>query len=200
MHTLKKLATSKKKYYSVHYVVVNLGDALQKSLDWTKFSAYLENLLPTLNFVSNSSKVSRKKSFHPIFSGTSKLGSWIDVANAFNDFFAPNFNMNSYETQIPVDSPSLIFFKDIHGSISESDILQVILKSTACSYETHENFPNGLLKKCSGVFATFFRFVFNCVILKFQYPDIWKFSFIIPIHKGFCRNDNNNYRPISLLL
>ena len=133
-----------------------------------------------------------------MFSGTSKLGSYIDVANAFNDLFALNFNMNSYETRIPDDSQSLVFFNDFCGSFSDSDILQVILNSTACTYETHDDFPNGLLKKCFGLLATLFRVVFNCVILNCQFPEIWKSSFIKPIHKA-CRNDITNYRPISLL-
>ena len=134
-----------------------------------------------------------------MFSGTSKLGSWIDVANAFNDLFASNFNTNSYKTRIPDDSQSLFFFNIFCGSFSDSDILQVILNSTACTYETHDNFPNGLLKKCSGLFATLLWIVFNCVILNCQFPEIWKSSFIEPIHKGACRNDITNYGPISLL-
>ena len=52
--------------------------------------------------------------------------------------------------------------------------------------------------KCSCLFATLFRIVFNCVILHCQFPEIWKSSFIKPIHKGACRNDIANYRPISL--
>ena len=133
-----------------------------------------------------------------MFSGTSKLGSWIDVANAFNDFFASDFNANSYDTRIPDDSQSLIFFNDFCGSFTDSDIPQVILSSTACTYETHDEFPNGLLKKCSVLFATCFPVVFNCVILNCQFPEIWKSPFIKPIHKGACRNVTN-YRPISLL-
>ena len=134
-----------------------------------------------------------------MFSGTSKLGSWIDVANAFNDLSASNFKTNSYETRIPDDSQSLIFCNDFCGSFSDSDILLVILNSTACNYDTHDDFPNGLLKKCSGLFAKLFRIVFNCVIVNCQFTDIWKSSFIKPIHKGACRNDITNYRPFSLL-
>ena len=100
-----------------------------------------------------------------MFSGTSKLGSWIDVANAFNDLFASNINTNSYETRIPDDSQSLIFFNDFCGSFSDSDILQVILNSTACTYENR-----------------------NMEVLSSFQPN----------HKGACRNDITNYRPISL--
>ena len=135
-----------------------------------------------------------------MFSGALKRGSWIDVTNAFNDFFASNFNTNSYEKRIPDDSQSFIFFHDFCGSISDSHILQVFLNSTACTYETHEEFPNGLLKKCSGLFATWFRIVFNWVTLNCQFREIQKYSFIKPIHNGACRKDIINYRPISLLL
>ena len=84
---------------------------------------------------------------HPMLSGAQKLGSWIEVANAFNDFFASNFNTKSYETRKPDDSQSLIFFNDFCGSFSDSDILQVILSSTTCTYETHGDFQNGLSKR-----------------------------------------------------
>ena len=87
-----------------------------------------------------------------MFSGTLKARSWIDVANALNDFFGSNFNTNSYETRIPDDSQSLIFFNHICGSFSDSDIHQTILNSTAWTYEIHAEFPNGLLKKLFGLF------------------------------------------------
>ena len=135
-----------------------------------------------------------------MLSGKLKLGSWIDVANAFNDFFASNFSTNSYEERIPDDSQSLVFFNDFCGSLSDSDILQEIINSTACSYETHDDFPNGLLKKCSGLFATLFRIVFNRVILNCSFPAAEKYYFIKPIKKGACRRDITNYHHISLLL
>ena len=147
-----------------------LRTPLRNLWNWTRGSTYLGKLLPTWILGSNSSKASRIKVF-PIqfFSGTSKLSSWIDVANAFIDIFASNFNTNSDETRIPDYSQSLIFFNDFCGSFSDSDV-RVILSSTACSYETHDDFPKGQLKKCSGLCATLFRIVFNCVILNCQFP------------------------------
>ena len=200
VHTLNKLATSKRKYHSGHYVVRNLEDTLEKSLELDKVlyisGKVTSNLDSCFKFIESFKE---KNLPHPMFSGTSKLGSWIDVANAFNDFFASSFNTNSYDTRIPDDRQSLIFFNDFCGSFTDSDILQVILNSTACTYDTHDEFPNGLLKKCSVLFATLFRVVFNCIILNCQFPEIWKSSFIKPIHKGACRNDITNYHPISLL-
>ena len=127
MHILNKLATSKRKYHSGHYVVRNLEDTLEKSLELDKvlyISGKVTSNLDSCVKLVESFKV--KSLPHPIFSGASELGSWIDVANAFNDLFASNFNTNSYETRIPDDSQSLIFFNDFCGSFSDSDIFKQI--------------------------------------------------------------------------
>ena len=189
-----------KKYHSGHYVVRNLEDTLEKYLELDKVLYISVKVNSNLNSCFKLIESFKEKSPpHPMFSFNSKLCSWIDVANAFNDFFASNFNTNSYDTRIPDDSQSLIFFNNFCGSITDSDISQVILNSTACTDETNDEFPNGLLKNCSVLFATFFRVFFNCVILNCQFPEIWKSSFIKTIHRGACRSDITNYRSISLL-
>ena len=192
--------SGKRKYHSGQNVERNLEDTLEKSLELDKVfnisGKFTSNLDSCFKLIE-----SFKDKFlpHPMFSSTSKLLSWIDVAIAFNDLLASNFNTNLYETRTPDNSQGLIFFNDFCGSFSGSDILQVILNSTACTFETHDDFSKELLKKCYGLVATLFRIVFNCVILNCQFPEIWKSSFIKPIHKVACRNDITNYRPISLL-
>ena len=110
-----------------------LRTRLRNLWNWTRCSTDLGKLPPTCFKLIESFK--DKSLPHPMFSVTSKLGSWIDIANAFNDLFASNFNTNSYETRIPDDSQSLIFFNDFCDTFSDSDILQVILSCTACTYE-----------------------------------------------------------------
>ena len=120
-------------------------DTLEKSLELDKVLCISGKVTSNQDSCFKLIESFKEKSLsHPMFSGKSKLGSWIDVANAFKDFFASNFNTNSYDTRIPDDSQSLIFFNDFCGSITDSDILQVILNSTPCTYETHDEFPNGL--------------------------------------------------------
>ena len=118
-----------------------------------------------------------------LFFGTLKLGSWIDVANAFNQYCASNLNTNSCELRMPDENQNLLLLQDFCGLFSDSDIHQVILNSIVSSYEIHDDFPNVLFKKCTVIFATLFRNVFNCVILICQFPEIWKSSFTKPIHK-----------------
>ena len=196
MHNFNELATSKRKYHSGHDVVRNLEKSLELDTVLYISGKVISNLDSCFKLIESFKDKSLP---HRMFSDTSKLGSWIDVANDFNDLFASNFNTNSYETRIPDDSQSLIFFNDFCGTFSDFDTLQVILNSTTCTYETHDNFPNGLLKNCSGLFETLFRIVFNCVILNCQFPEIWKPSFIKPINIGAFRNDITNYRPSILL-
>ena len=197
VHTLNKQANSKRKYHSGNYVVRNFEDTLEKSLE-------LDNVL----YISG--KV------------TSNLDSCFELIESFKDKSLPiqcfPLHRNSvlgltlqmlsmiYLLQISTRTrtkqgyqmTAKVFF-NVFCSFSDSDILQVILNSTACTYETHDDFTNGLLKKCSGLFATLFRIVFNCVILNCQFPEIWRSSIIKLIHKGACRNYTTNYSPNILL-
>ena len=126
----------------------NLEDTFEKSLGIGQSALHIWESYFQPGFLPQTHrKLQGKSPMHPMFSGAQKLGSWIDVANAFNDFFASHFKTSSYETRKPDDSQSRIFFNDFCGSVSDSDILQVILSSTTCTYETHGDFPSGLLKR-----------------------------------------------------
>ena len=41
--------------------------------------------------------------------------------------------------------------------------------------------------------------IINTSITEGSSPDPWKLAKAIPIHKGGCKSDRNNYRPISIL-
>ena len=97
LHTLNKLATSKRKYHSGHDLVRNLDDTLEKSLEPEKVLYISWKVTSDLDSCFKLVESFKKKSLpHPMFSGSLKLGSWIDVANAFNDFLASNFNTNLF--------------------------------------------------------------------------------------------------------
>ena len=148
---------------------------LEKLWKWTKGTFYLRKRAPNLDYRFKLIKSVREKIRSQLMlSGTLRHSSWIDVAIVFNDFFNSNFNTNSLETRIPDDSQSLVFFNDLLVHLST---LSSSSNSKQCyTYETHDDFPNGLLKKSSGLFAILFRIVFNGVVLYFQFPEKWKTS------------------------
>ena len=159
----------------MYYALFNLEDTLEKPLEVDNGHFLSEKRASNLDYRFKLIKSVREKiRSQPMLSGALRHGSWIDVAIVFNDFFASNFNTNSLETRIPDDSQSLVFFNDLLVHLST-------LSSSSNSkqhyiYETHDDFPNGLLKKSSGLFAILFRIVFNGVVLYFQFPEKWNTS------------------------
>ena len=41
--------------------------------------------------------------------------------------------------------------------------------------------------------------IINTSITEGSFPDPWKLAKVIPIHKGGCKSDTNNYRSILIL-
>ena len=153
MHTLNKLSTSKGNYHSDHDDMLNLEDTLRKFLELDEVICTYGQVSFKLNSFLKLIENLKKSLSHPMFSFFRyiKTRFKIDVENAFNQYFASNHNTNSYELRMSDENQSLIFLNDLCGSLSDSDIQQVILSSTASSYETNIDFPNEILKKCSGI-------------------------------------------------
>ena len=56
-----------------------------------------------------------------------------------------------------------------------------------------------LLKKSANIVAPVLCRIFNNSIRNGIFPDLWKHSRIIPLHKGGPKNNPDNFRPISIL-
>ena len=55
-----------------------------------------------------------------------------------------------------------------------------------------------ILKKCAGTLAPSLSDVFNVSLASGMLPHNWKVADITPLHKKGAKNDQNNYRPVSL--
>ena len=56
-----------------------------------------------------------------------------------------------------------------------------------------------MLKICDSSIVEPIRFIFETCLMTGIFPGEWKMSNVCPIHKKKSKNDNSNYRPISLL-
>ena len=59
-------------------------------------------------------------------------------------------------------------------------------------------YQNGMIKLCSKYVVKSLSIFKNCIDTS-TFPDIWKRSHIIDIHKKGDKQIINNYRPVSLL-
>ena len=59
--------------------------------------------------------------------------------------------------------------------------------------------PPIVLKRCARAFAMPLSLLYNNSISSSSFPNLWKSSFIIPVHKKGSKTDISNYRPIAKL-
>ena len=62
-----------------------------------------------------------------------------------------------------------------------------------------DGMPSFLLYQCSNILCTPVFGLFNWILKKQHWPDIWKQAYVTPLHKSGAHNDIANYRPISIL-
>ena len=59
--------------------------------------------------------------------------------------------------------------------------------------------PTNLVKDAASFIAKPLKMIFNASLKQGIFPNIWKLAKITPIYKSGARNEENNYRPISVL-
>ena len=122
----------------------------------------------------------------------------IDIAGFFSEFFKSTYSTDKldsnyeYPYQIPsynLDAPSM----------DSLTVLKYLQSLKFCTKPGPDNIPSCILKNCSDSLCVPLCYLFS-MSLKFQHiPDIWKSSFIIPLHKSGSRNEVSNYRGIAKL-
>ena len=70
------------------------------------------------------------------------------------------------------------------------------MKNKSCNVETYSS---TVLKYISEIISPFIANIINKSLSTGYFPSKFKVARVIPLHKGGCKDDLNNYRPISLL-
>ena len=118
--------------------------------------------------------------------------------NIFNNFFV--------SVCTPIDNTSCLpSFSYRTGSriksfhVTENDILAII--KTLDLYKTHgcDNISVKIIEICSESFTLPLKIIFEHSLKKGKFPEIWKKSNVVLVHKREDRMLVKNYRPISLL-
>ena len=118
----------------------------------------------------------------------------LDKANLFNGYFFDQFSdASNYDINIDWSNDDL--FNIDFNPIKIRDLLSVINSNKACG-------PDGIhgkiLKHCAVGLAHPLSMLFRLSYNMGNIPGDWKVANVVPVHKKGCKDNIENYRPISL--
>ena len=120
-------------------------------------------------------------------------------ANIFNTFFAEQYTPLNNSSVLPVNQMFLTQSRLNFLNFNEDEILKVIRALNIHKAHGHDDISIRMIKICDKSLLKPLIILFENSIKSSCYPDIWKRSNIIPVHKKNDKQLVNNYRPISLL-
>ena len=120
-------------------------------------------------------------------------------ANIFNTFFAEQCTPLNNSSVLPVNQMFLTQSRLNFINLNEDEILKVIRALNIHKAHGHDDISIRMIKICDKSLLKPLIILFGNSIESSCYPDIWKRSNIIPVHKKNDKQLVNNYRPISLL-
>ena len=150
--------------------------------------------------------VSNKKTacvIDKIFTNDVTIKDPVNISNAFNNHFtdigpslATNITRNNSINYDRIATPVNKF--ELH-EINVWDVDMLVQKLSAKKSSGLDNIPVVLLKASAPTTIESLTHVINLVIRSNTIPSDWKTARVTPIYKEGCREDPNNYRPISVL-
>ena len=120
-------------------------------------------------------------------------------ANIFNTFFAEQCTPLNNSSVLPVNQMFLTQSRLNFINFNEDEILKVIRALNIHKAHGHDDISIRMVKICDKSLLKPLIILFENSIKSSCYPDIWKRSNIIPVHKKNDKQLVNKYRPISLL-
>lgn len=189
--------------YAIYHSAYNSFAALCESL----YSDYVEQMQSDL--ISNPKRffqfinLKRKTDGYPStmkFLDTSSSDPKI-ITNLFGNYFSQAFSDNTQE-------PDAVYFSYMNNC-TQTSLTSVHINTDSVTEkiqrlkDDYSSGPDGLpaivLKKCVESLVQPLTALFQLSISRGIFPQLWKDSYIIPIHKHGNKNEVSNYRPIAKL-
>ena len=120
-------------------------------------------------------------------------------ANIFHRFFAEQCTPLKNNSVLPVNQMFLTQSRLSSVSFNEDEILKIVRALNINKAHGHDDISIRMIKICDKSLLKLLIILFENSTKSSCYPDIWKRSNIIPVHKKNDKQLVNNYRPISLL-
>ena len=186
IHCLNKLNTARRKYSK--NPIKNSLDSLQ-SLQM-EFSDSVE--LDKIIYINGSSTSSLNQCFSllnslkntslpkQMFLSQEKLLD-SDIPTALNEYFAGNFNFNSYDGSVSTYGAQKLDF--VFDFVSRSSITYDIMRTKESTVSTFDGFPNKLPVSAPVLFGIIFYPLFCSIILCKVFPSVWKVARITLVFK-----------------
>uniref|UniRef100_A0A1I8B4S4 Reverse transcriptase domain-containing protein n=1 Tax=Meloidogyne hapla TaxID=6305 RepID=A0A1I8B4S4_MELHA len=202
---IKKLINTKKKIfteYKKHNISLSKYQNIAKTI---KHIINRYNSQRIKNLVSNPNKMfkffSNLTQKHPPISCIEYKSKFIfddrEKANIFASLFSKSFsNVPEYDPTELVQHNISSTLEDFDFSILDIDNILKTLPNTNCASADQISYK--ILKSCHSILSPFLSDIFRESLDSGNIPDIWKISYITPIHKKGPKTDPNNYRPITI--
>ena len=120
-------------------------------------------------------------------------------ANIFNKFFADQCTPLKNNSSPPANQIFLTQSRLTSLDFDEDELFKIIRALNINKAHGHDDISIRMIKVCDKSLIKPSTFLFKTSIRSSHYPDIWKKSNIIPLHKKNDKRLVNNYRSISLL-
>ena len=120
-------------------------------------------------------------------------------ANVFNKFFAEQCTPLDNNSSLPVNQLFLTQSRLTSLDLDDDELLKIIRALNINKAHGHDNISIRMIKICEKSSIKPLMLIFKKSIRSSYYPDIWKKSNIIPVHKKNDKRLVNNSQPISLL-
>ena len=138
---------------------------------------------------SNSHRIPESVHYNGCFRSVRK-----DQCDIFNQYFYRQFSdPSSYNIDIDISNDPASDFVIEHTSVRK-----LLLKINTNKAQGPDKIHGKVLKECAVALAYPLSILFNTSFRSSEIPTEWKTANIVPIHKNNCKDNVENYRPISL--
>ena len=120
-------------------------------------------------------------------------------ANIFNKFFPDQCTPLKNNSSLLANQIFLTQSRLTSLDFDEDELFKIIRALNINKAHGHDDISIRMIKICDKSLIKPLSFLFKTAVRSSHYPDIWKKSNIIPVHKKNDKQLVNNYRPISLL-
>ena len=120
-------------------------------------------------------------------------------ANIFNKFFADQCTPLKNGSVLPKKQNYLTQLRLCTSNFDEEELIKLIRNLNVHKAHGHDDIFIRMTKICHKSILKPLIILFENSTKSSYYPDTWKKSNIIPVHKKYDKQLVNNYRPISLL-
>ncbi len=143
-----------------------------------------------VKFTSKSTRIPEK-----MYLGYRFRSAVLDKANLFNTFFYDQFSdPSNYNIDIDWSDDNILY--DIE--FSESRIKGFLSMVNSNKASGPDGIHGKILKNCADSLAAPLSILFKLSYNTGSIPADWKLAHIVPVHKKGCKENIENYRPISL--